>query len=77
MYINDIEASVPNPLKTLRKFRKVFLKKGESKNITFDISPEDLTVFDNNGKPFVEPGTFEVFVGENSETTNKVILTVQ
>ncbi len=77
LYINDLEASVPNPLKTLRKFKKVFLKKGETMNVTFDISPEDLSVFDNNGKPFVETGTFEVFIGENSATVNKAILTVQ
>ena len=77
MYINDKEASVTTPLKTLRKFRKVNLKKGESKNVEFKISQEDLFIFDKNGDPFVETGEFKIFVGEDSATTNKVILKVQ
>ncbi len=77
LYVNDKEASVTTPLKTLRKFKKVFLKKGESKNVVFELSPEDLSIFDKNGDQFVEVGQFEIYVGENSATTNKVILTVK
>lgn len=77
LYVNDIEASVTTPLKTLRKFKKVFLKKGESINVVFELSPEDFSIFDKNGSSFVESGEFEIFVGENSRTTNKAILTVK
>ncbi len=77
LYVNDIEASVTTPLKTLRKFKKVFLKKGESKNVVFELFPKDLSIYDNNGSSFVESGEFEIFIGKNSRTTNKAILTVK
>lgn len=77
LYINDKEASVATPLKSLKKFKKIFLAKGESKTIEFDITTEDLSIFDNKGNSFVEAGEFDIFIGENSASENKVILTVK
>ncbi|MCD6543341.1 MAG: glycoside hydrolase family 3 C-terminal domain-containing protein [Flavobacteriaceae bacterium] len=77
LYVNDVKASVTTPIKTLRKFKKVFLKKGESKNVAFKLSPKDLFIFDKNGDSFVEAGQFEIYIGKNSGTTNKAILTVK
>ncbi len=77
LYVNDKEASVSTPLKSLKKFKKVFLSKGESKTVEFDISAEDLSIFDNKGNSFVESGEFEIFVGEDSATQNRVMLTVE
>lgn len=77
LYVNDREASVGTPLKSLKKFKKIFLSKGEEKTLDFDISAEDLSIFDNKGSSFVESGDFEILVGENSATENRVILTVK
>ncbi len=77
MYIADQESSVARPLRTLRGFQKVFLKKGESREISFDITPADLSITDSQGNPFVEPGVFEVTVGENSASMNKTELMVE
>lgn len=77
MYINDKEASVPTTLKSLGKFKKVFLKKGTSKTVTFEITPKDLSILDDEGNPFVEAGIFEIFIGGDSKTKNKVLLRVK
>lgn len=77
VYISDKEASVSKPLKSLRKFKKIELAKGESKTIEFEISAEDLSIFDSKGQSFVEPGEFEVYVGEHSASENKTTLIVK
>ena len=45
LYVNDPVASIVRPVKELKKFRKVFLKPGESKEITFSMTTEDLKFF--------------------------------
>ena len=77
LYINDKESSVPSPIKSLRKFKKIFLKKGTSKTVEFEINPSDLSIIDKDGNPFVEPGLFEVYVGKSSATNNKEVLIVR
>ena len=66
LYVRDIVASVTRPLKELRGFQKIFLKKGENKELTFTLTPEDLNFYDSNLKWIYEPGDFKVFVGTNS-----------
>lgn len=76
-YVNDQEASVKTPLKSLKGFQKVFIKKGTSQTVTFDITPKDLSIFNNQVESFIEAGVFEIYVGESSATTNKTLLTVE
>ncbi|QCX39425.1 glucan 1,4-alpha-glucosidase [Aureibaculum algae] len=76
LYINDKEASVATPLKSLKGFQKIFLKKGASQTVEFEINSKDLSIFNNVGETFIEAGVFEVFVGDSSATTNKVELEV-
>ncbi len=66
LYIQDVTASVNRPVKELRNFRKIMLKKGERREVTFDISVNDLKFYDKNMKYVAEPGAFKVFVGTNS-----------
>jgi beta-glucosidase len=66
LYINDKVSSVIRPVKELKNFQKVLLKKGESRVITFTLSAKDLTFYDGAGNLLLEPGEFEVFVGGNS-----------
>ncbi len=66
LYIQDLIGSVTRPVKELKRFHKIFLKKGESKTIEFDISEKDMrfTAADMNFKS--EPGMFNIYVGPNS-----------
>jgi beta-glucosidase len=66
LYIQDLVGSVTRPVKELKGYQKVALKKGESKTLTFNISVEDLKFYNNDLKYIYEPGDFKVFVGTNS-----------
>lgn len=67
LYINDVVASAARPVKELKDFKRVALKAGERKTITFEIPQEKLAFYDMNMKYGVEPGTFEVLVGGSSK----------
>lgn len=66
LYIRDLVGSVVRPVKELKGFQKIFLKKGESKNIIFNITPELLKFYDNSLNYDWESGEFEIMVGTNS-----------
>ncbi len=67
LYIRDLVASVTRPVKELKGFQKVFIRKGESKTLEFEIGKNELSFYDKNMKWTVEPGKFNVFIGTNSE----------
>ena len=67
LYLNDMLASVTRPVKALKAFQKISLEDGESKEVEFVITPEDMSLLDRNLKRIVEPGQFEVMVGSSSE----------
>ncbi|SDL98364.1 beta-glucosidase BglX [Chryseobacterium taihuense] len=67
LYIRDMVGSITRPVKELKGFQKVMLKKGESKKITFDISPEHLKFYNGELKYDWEPGEFDIMIGTNSE----------
>jgi beta-glucosidase len=66
LYIRDMVAKVTQPVKELKKFQKVFLKKGESREISFTLNTNDLKYVNSDLKWVYEPGAFKVFVGGNS-----------
>ena len=66
LYIRDMVASITQPVEELKKFQKVYLKKGESKDVSFILSTNDLTFVNSDLKWIYEPGAFKVFVGGNS-----------
>jgi beta-glucosidase len=63
LYVRDVQASVPVPRHRLEGFRRVHLKPGERRKITFALRPEQLAAHREDGTPFVEPGEFRLFVG--------------
>ena len=69
LYIRDLVGSNTRPVKELKGFQKVFLKAGETKTITFNVTPEDLKFYNNNLKYDWESGEFEFFVGGDSDKT--------
>ena len=66
LYIRDEFASVVRPIKELKAFRKVYLKAGESQDIEFEITKEDLMFYDQKLEKIFEPGNFLVYVGSSS-----------
>ncbi|MGS2740593.1 beta-glucosidase BglX [Sinomicrobium sp. M5D2P17] len=66
LYVHDKVASITPPVKQLKRFEKIFLKRGESKNVVFSLSAEDLKFYDQNLEWVYEPGEFEFFVGGSS-----------
>jgi beta-glucosidase len=66
LYIRDMVGSITRPVKELKGFQKVDLKAGESKNVSFRITPEDLKFYNYNLKYNWEPGDFEIMIGANS-----------
>jgi beta-glucosidase len=66
LYIRDVVGSVTRPVKELKGFQKVFLKAGETKTITFEITPEDLKFYNSDLNFVWEPGEFEIMIGGNS-----------
>jgi len=78
MYIRDRFSSVTRPVKELKGFRRVFLEPGETATVEFEIKPELLAFYDVRMKRVVEPGEFEIMVGNSSRDTDleTVILTV-
>ncbi|MGC4039472.1 MAG: beta-glucosidase BglX [Flavobacterium sp.] len=71
LYIRDLIGSVTRPVKELKGFKKISLKKGEKQTVSFEISVEDLKFYNSELKHVAEKGEFEVFIGTNSDTTNK------
>ena len=67
LYLEKPVSSVATPVKQLRGFAKLTLKPGETKTCSFQLTPEDLTLYDLNLKRVVEPGRFRVMVGSSSE----------
>lgn len=71
LYIRDVVGTVTRPLKELKGFEKVNIKKGETKTITFNITVEDLKFYNSDLDFVAEPGKFHVFVGTDSTTEMK------
>lgn len=66
LYIRDLFGKVVRPVKELKGFQKIFIKKGESKKVDFKLTPEDLKFFDNDLNYDWESGEFDIMVGTNS-----------
>lgn len=72
LYIQDVTASLARPIKELKGFEMVSLKKGESKTVTFTLTDNELGFYDNNGNYIIEPGIFKVFVGTSSDDVKEL-----
>ncbi|MFL6215875.1 MAG: glycoside hydrolase family 3 C-terminal domain-containing protein [Blastocatellia bacterium] len=63
LYVKDVQASVPVPLRALQGFKRIHLRPGQSQVVSFTLTPRQLSVIDNQFKRVVEPGEFEITVG--------------
>ena len=65
-YIRDIACRYARPVRELKGFQRIYLKKGESKTVTIKLDEESLSYYDMEGKRFFEPGEFDIMIGTNS-----------
>jgi len=66
LYIRDVVGSTTRPLKELKNFEKVLIQPGETKTVSFTITPEDLKFYNYDLKYDWEPGDFDIMIGTNS-----------
>jgi beta-glucosidase len=66
LYVRDVKGSVARPVKELKGFQNVYLKKGQKTRVSFSISVADLSFYDIEMKYAAEPGEFKVIIGTNS-----------
>ena len=74
LYIRDVVGTNTRPLKELKGFQKVMLKAGESKTVSFEITPEDLKYYNNELKFDWESGDFQIMIGGNSQDVKSIII---
>jgi beta-glucosidase len=65
-YLRDLLASVARPVIELKGFKRVFLKKGESRKLSFTITPEMLQMLNEDMEKVIEPGAFRLMIGASS-----------
>ncbi|MEQ9299515.1 MAG: beta-glucosidase BglX [Cyclobacteriaceae bacterium] len=75
LYIRDMVGSITRPVKELRDFQKVEFKAGETKTVTFTITPDDLKFYNADLKHDWESGDFEIMVGGNSRDVKSAMVT--
>jgi beta-glucosidase len=66
LYIRDLVGSVTRPVRELKDFRKIFLEKGESRRVEFEVTPADLAFHRQDMSYGAEAGEFRIFTGGNS-----------
>jgi beta-glucosidase len=81
LYLTDVAASVPVPIRSLAGIKRIYLDPGQKQNVSFTLTREQMTVIDDQGKRVIEPGEFLVSVGgkqpgftgrADAQTTNTV-----
>lgn len=76
LYIHDAVATYVRPLRELKGFKKIYIKSGETVKVDFELGYSGLGYYNENGEYIIEPGKFEVFIGENCLTENSVDIRV-
>ncbi|MBJ6142075.1 beta-glucosidase BglX [Hymenobacter sp. BT559] len=75
-YLRDVVGSSTRPVQELKGFQKILLKAGESRQVTFHVSNNDLKFYNDDLKWVAEPGEFEAMTGGNSRDVQKVSFTL-
>jgi beta-glucosidase len=63
LYVSNLDKRVKSPIRALKGFQRVYLKKGESKVINFSLSPDDFSTIGTEQKKVFLPGKFEISIG--------------
>ena len=76
LYVRDLVGSVTRPVKELKGFRKIRLKRGERETVSFTLSDKDLAFYRADMSYGAEPGAFKLFIGTSSETASEADFTL-
>ena len=76
LYIRDVYSTATRPVKELKAFKQVALEAGESREVTFEITVDDLKYYNHDLQYVCEPGDFEVLIGPNSRDLKMSMFTV-
>ena len=74
LYVKAIDAAENSPIRSLKKFKKVFIQKGATKTLDIELSQKDLSLVNEAGELVFIPGDFQIFIGPNSATENSCLL---
>lgn len=77
LYIQDLFGSVVRPVKELKGFQKIFLKKAENKQVSFTIDVDKLKFYNDELKYIYETGDFKVYIGGNSQDVKEAAFTLE
>lgn len=77
LYVRDLFGKRIRPLRVLRRICKIKLMPKESKKINFSLSLKDLGYYLEDGSFVLEKGDFDIFIGENCLTENKIRITIK
>ncbi|HOU13897.1 MAG TPA: glycoside hydrolase family 3 C-terminal domain-containing protein [Anaerolineae bacterium] len=77
LYVRDVEASVPVPLRQLQGFTRIHLEPGVQQTVTFTLAPRQMSLIDDAGRRVIEPGVFEVAVGGGQPGTAAAVVTAR
>jgi beta-glucosidase len=68
LYIHDQVASITQPVRLLKAFRKIALGPGQSQVVRFTLRPSDLSFIGRDNRPTIEPGKFDVWIAPSAES---------
>ena len=67
LYLHDEFASTAQPLIQLKKFERIFIPQGETREVSFSLNADDLSIINADMKRVVEPGDFTIMIGSSSD----------
>ena len=76
LYIRDMVGSIARPVQELKDFARIHLQPGDSRTVTFNITPDKLKFYNSDYDFVLEPGDFEVMVGTDSHHVQRVPFTL-
>lgn len=76
LYIHQRDSSVTRPVLALKRFQRVHLQPGEKTTVVFTLTPDDLSIYGERMQRVVEPGMFDIMVGQSSANAQTVTLRV-
>lgn len=76
LYLQDVVGSIVRPVRELKAFEKVRLNPGESREVIFTLDPAALSFFNDKLELVAEPGLFHIYIGGNSQATQKASFTL-
>lgn len=77
LYIHDKAATISRPVKELKGFERIHLKAGETRTVSFTVTPDLLRYYDQSLQPALEPGEVDIMVGPDSRTLQTVTINVE